>query len=263
MHLPATVTASASICAAGVEADQVVAELRRARRTESSDDKHLALLAQASRGFHEPGKRDNFFVAEMGWPRGVGWYESLFEPAVDEGAIAIGEASPTYTMFPGLGGVPERMARVIPSTKLIYLLRHPIDRMISSYLHDLAHGAETLPIGQALLGRSHYADTSRYALQIERYLRHFDESQLLILLTTDLERRPTETMDRVAHFLDLPSMWRPTDLERRLHTTTIKRVPRAWWRQLGGLAIRAQVPAFTLPERIARSRLTTPPNHPR
>ena len=48
-------------------------------------------------------KETAFFVERFGWRRGLGWYEDLFVEAGD--AIAVGEASPTYTCTPSLPGV--------------------------------------------------------------------------------------------------------------------------------------------------------------
>jgi hypothetical protein len=136
------------------------------------------------------------------------------------------------------------MARVIPSARLIYLLRDPIERMRASYLHSVSVGEESLPIDQALIGRGHYTATSSYALQIDQYLRHFDRSQLLVVLTEDLERAPEQTFDTILSFLGLSPGWRPPDLGVRHHPTSVKRVPRPWARRLGGLMIRARIPAF-------------------
>ena len=87
--------------------------------------------------YREPG----FFVAEMNWPRGPGWYESPFAGAGD--AIAHGEASPTYTMYPYFDGVPERIANVMPDVKLICVLRDPVERMRSMYVQLLARWGQS------------------------------------------------------------------------------------------------------------------------
>ncbi|MDQ3758698.1 MAG: sulfotransferase [Actinomycetota bacterium] len=214
-------------------------------------------LGQHPRVFMSPIKETNFFVAEMGWQRGVGWYESLFAPAAGQAATAIGEASPNYTLYPGLAGVPKRMSEVIPDARLVYVLRHPVERMVSSYLHSLTQGSESWPLERALFERSHYADTSRYAMQIERYLPHFDRSRLLIILSEDLEAKPAETLDRVLRFLELPPGWRPTDLGVRHHITQGKRVPRVWWRKLGGLVVRGRLSRLPVPKSAATSPFTT------
>src|SRR5204863_2222453 len=57
--------------------------------------------------FMPRNKEPDFFVAERNWPMGLDWYEAHFAAARD--AIAIGEASTTYTMYPHYAGVPERV----------------------------------------------------------------------------------------------------------------------------------------------------------
>ena len=206
--------------------------------------------------FVSPLKEPDFFIAERGWRRGLEWYESLFDAGAAAGAAAIGEASPNYTMFPTFAGVPERMSQVIPSARLIYLLRDPIDRMVSSYLHALSRAGETAPPERALLERPHYLDASRYSVQIERFLDRYDRSQLLILLAEDLDRRREATLDRVLSFLGLPEGWRPADLDVR-HGAVNTRVPRRWSRKLGALVIRGRIPAFPCLRRVAKTRLGT------
>src|SRR5438132_12654782 len=88
--------------------------------------------------------------------RGVGleWYSRLFEGA--DRARAIGAASTDYTKVPTYSEVPARIAMVLPTTQLIYVVRHPIERMRSQYVHEVATGKQTLPIEEALLSDSRY-----------------------------------------------------------------------------------------------------------
>ena len=95
--------------------------------------------------------------------------------------LALGEASTVYTKFPRYKGVAERMARVIPDVRLIYVVRHPIDRIRSHYEHRVASGAETAPMEIAVFDNPIYLDYSKYALQVEQYLQHFPREQLLIV----------------------------------------------------------------------------------
>ena len=196
-------------------------------------------------------------VAEMAWGQGLAWYESNFAAAAASEAPAIGEASPYYTMFPHVAGVPERMASVIPDARLIYVVHHPVERMISSYLHSLRYGTETLPIDGALISRSHYADASRYAMQIEQYLRYFDQSQVLVVVMEDLAGASSPAFDRLLGLADLSPGWTPPDVDHRYQPSVRKRVPRAWWRKVGGLMVRGRVPAFQVPARADTSALTT------
>src|SRR5919108_5987197 len=77
-------------------------------------------------------KELNFFMQRKNWDKGRAWYESMF-PC---NATVRGEASPGYTDYPTEPRVAERMHSLIPDAKLIYIVRHPIERMISQYVHQ-------------------------------------------------------------------------------------------------------------------------------
>lgn len=141
-------------------------------------------------------KELKFFVQEMNWSRGLQWYERHFDPAGD--VVAIGEASTHYTAYPYFGGVPERIAEVLPDVRLIYLVRQPIDRMVSFFLMRIRAGKEReRSMEKALLANPRYIDGSRYAMQIEQYLKYFPREHLVILKSEDLRNARGPTMDRV------------------------------------------------------------------
>ena len=79
----------------------------------------------------------NFFLDEN-HERGSDWYAAQFD-----GPEKIhGDTSPRYANFPLNPGVPERMVRLLPRAKLIYLVREPVERVISHYTHYVAAGYE-------------------------------------------------------------------------------------------------------------------------
>ena len=75
-------------------------------------------------------KELDFFVEEKHWGRGVEWYAAQFEDAPVRG-----ESSPSYTAYPRYRGVPERIRRVVPDAKLVYLVRDPVERIVSHFVH--------------------------------------------------------------------------------------------------------------------------------
>ena len=184
-------------------------------------------------------KESGFFVAEMNWRRGLGWYESLFDGAGD--AIAHGEASPFYTMYPFFDGVPQRIATVMPDAKLIYVLRDPVERMRSMYVQLLADGTERRPMKDALLYDARYVVLSSYALQLERYLACFDRSQILLLTSEELHDHREEVMRRVCVFLGVDP-WAPMNLSDESNRSEGKRVPTAIGRLLTPLATAEHLP---------------------
>src|SRR5207253_9196889 len=69
------------------------------------------------------------------------------------------EATPDYLFHPQ---APARAASVVPKAKIIVLLRNPVDRAISHYLHMVALGIESLSLPDAL-----EAEASRIAPDLE------------------------------------------------------------------------------------------------
>lgn len=202
-------------------------------------------------------KEPDFFLGQEAWAQGRQWYEGLFAAAGE--ARAVGEASTLYTMFPTYAGVPERIKSVVPDVRLIYVLRHPVDRMISLYGHHLMTGFERRPIAEALLLDTRYADGSRYAMQIEQYLRHFPESQLLLLTSEELGADRGAALARVCRFLDIDDHWQPPDVARVYNTRDDQRVPRDWWRLTGDILLRTGTARFVpgVVVRHNRNRLVT------
>ncbi len=155
-------------------------------------------------------KEPDFYGAQFG--RGRDWYTSLFADARD--GQLLGEASTNYsvgTLGPNGCDVPtiaRRLADDAPDVKLIYILRHPVERAYSFYV-------EQVRTAQALGQQEGYEQTfeqymqtdrrcvagSRYIDVIETYRRYFDAEQMLILTLDQLKADPATLHRRVTDFL--------------------------------------------------------------
>ena len=182
-------------------------------------DEHPDVFITGGGTFGEP----NFFVAEDNWPRGRGWYESLFDGA--GGAAAIGECSPSYTMAPAFRGVPERMAQVVPEARLVYVVRDPIARMQSMYMHQVSAGRERRRAEVALLD-DRYLGPSLYGFQLAAFLDHFDRNQVLVIASEELRDRPREALSAVFDHLAVDPAVADLDKRHRDHRSIDKPVPR-------------------------------------
>lgn len=206
---------------------------------------HYYLDAHPSISMSSPKELDYFVAEGPGtWHRGQQWYESHF-PAAE----IRGESSPNYTKRRLFPGVPERMHDAIPDAKLIYILRDPIDRMISHYVHNVSVGRERRPVHEALDGDpalNHYVHCSRYFEQLSPYLQLFPATSILVLTLEDLRSDAAEVMSRACEFLGLPpSPQVNARLKTVKHSSRLKGAPTA----VGRLAAR------TLPRRVvARGR---------
>jgi Sulfotransferase domain len=163
-------------------------------------------------------KELNYFIRELNWALGSEWYASHF----DAGAAVRGETSPHYTNYPRFDGVAERMGSVIPDARLIYMVRNPIDRMLSHYLHNVAGGYDDRPLGEALSEPdSAYVNRSRYWMQLERYLERFD-SRILVVAREDLLTQRAATMRHVFGYLGADEGFESPQFSREWETGTGK-----------------------------------------
>jgi hypothetical protein len=171
--------------------------------------------------FMSAEKELKYFLQERNWPKGLAWYESQFPVE----APVRGEASPSYTFYPMFDGVPKRMHSVIPDAKLIYVVRDPIERLISQYRHDLAEGKTSAPIEEAILplDSSMYVARSKYAVQLERFLEYYPLSQILIFTQEELKARRRATLQRVFRFLGVDESFASWKFNVEMHDSRWKR----------------------------------------
>jgi hypothetical protein len=173
--------------------------------------------------FMSQPKEPEFFIRSSGWDRGIEWYEELFAGA--GGRAAVGEASTGYSKAHAFPGVPERIASVIPEAKLIYLLRHPIERIRSHYLNFRADRLELRPPERALRENQGYVLTSSYAYQLERYLEHFDRERILLLTSEALQSDRAATLRKVYAFLGVAPDFVPDSMDLERNRSENKQIP--------------------------------------
>jgi hypothetical protein len=165
-------------------------------------------------------KELNFFIEERNWRLGVDWYRRRFEA----GAPVRGESSPNYAAFPRFDGVPARMAALIPDARLIYLVRDPIERIASHWVHNYAMRRDRGDLRTTLLyPRSTYVARSCYHAQLQRFLEHFDRSRILVLDSRDLRDRRLHTLRRVFEFLGVNPEFYHQGFEYVRHSSEEKR----------------------------------------
>ena len=174
-------------------------------------------------------KELDYFAREPASGRGIDWYRRQFAPAPAE-ATAVGEASTLYAKHPLFPGVPERIADSIPDAKLIYLVRDPIERIRSHYQHQVALGAERAPLDEAVFRDPIYIDTSRYAMQIDRYLEVFARDQLLVVTSERLLGEREAAVRDVYAFVGVDQNHVPTNLDREFYRSADRAThsPLAW-----------------------------------
>ena len=150
--------------------------------------------------FMSTPKEPNFFSMDDVYAKGADWYRSLFADAKADQIC--GEASPSYSRFPRFANTTQRIANLLPEVKLVYIMRHPVDRFYSNYVFDRTYGYRD-SIRETINDRQYVLETSNYMLQIEKYLKHFSREQMLFLLLEDLQESPSRVMTELCGFLGI------------------------------------------------------------
>ncbi|HKK30312.1 MAG TPA: sulfotransferase domain-containing protein, partial [Alphaproteobacteria bacterium] len=160
-----------------------------------------------------PEREILYFDNKTNYAKGYDWYLSHFADAPDQALI--GEKSPGYLTIVQDDGsekpTVERIYGMNPEIKLLFLLRNPVDRVMSALLHHMWLGRipPSRDLQEVLFGR--FAKASRdwrvmslsfYGRNLERYLDRFGPGQIRVwIFESDVRRRPVETLKEAALFI--------------------------------------------------------------
>lgn len=153
------------------------------------------------------GKEMRFFWRDD-WLERMEWYQAHF--ATMDTAIR-GEATPAYSAYPFHEKVADRIHSVVPEASLLYVVRDPIDRIVAHFVQMQADGdRRSFDDYMRVYDQPNnpIVCPSRYGTQLERYLRFFDSSQLLVIDQHDLKHRRPVVLHRIFTFLRVePGFW--------------------------------------------------------
>jgi hypothetical protein len=146
-------------------------------------------------------KEINFFI-DPHWSNGIEWYSNFFD---ESGKYLLrGESSPSYSKAHRHKLVVSRIKEVLPEVKLIYIVRNPIDRILSHYIEAIEGGyAPDQDINEFIFNdpEQHYILTSRYGYQLAAYLKEFSLENIIVISSEDLLKHRLGTMNKIFEFL--------------------------------------------------------------
>ncbi len=213
---------------------------------------HVQLAEQSGVFMTEP-KEPNFFSDDEIWNLGMDWYESLFVDA-SEGDLR-GESSTHYSKLPTYPDTVRRIAdHVGGATKFVYVMRHPIDRLISHYMHEWISRAFVEPLDEAIENHPELVDYGLYAKQLEPFLKEFGPQRILPVFFDRLSAYPQQELERICSFIGYtgsPS-WKEENKEQNVSN---KRLRPTFMLNLlmnipGSKAVRRAVIPYSIRERI-------------
>ncbi len=133
------------------------------------------------------------------WQQGLAWYQALF---ADAGAQQLcGEASTSYSKAPWYGDAPEKIHRLIPHAKLIYMVRDPVAQIVSHHQHIHFDELDERTLDERLLQDDFLIKVACYAYQLQQYSAFFPQRQIHIIRLEDYIQNNAEVMEGLYQFL--------------------------------------------------------------
>jgi hypothetical protein len=137
-------------------------------------------------------------------------YKLLFEGSKKEQLNL--EASPIY-LYSQTAALEIKKAN--PECRLIFILRHPVERAFSHFRQLIGDGrenhskfidalkAEEKRIAENFDFSYHYTAMGEYARQLKRFCEHFSRDQMLIIDYKNFSTSPVSTIHQISSFLSL------------------------------------------------------------
>ena len=148
--------------------------------------------------------------------RGMAWYEILFKHCA--GKKAIGEASVMYMPEAESAGL---IRQALPQATLIFVLRNPVERLISHYWHEV-RDHRPVPALETMIREQHptlkrYLYISSYHLHIQRYAETFPKEQMAVYLYDDLAADRRKFVQQVFQRIGVNADFVPPNIDTRFH----------------------------------------------
>ena len=139
--------------------------------------------------------------------------------ATPKGSIC-GEWSPIYFSHPLC---IKQLYQAAPNTKILLMLRNPIDRMMSA-LNQVAHSSKRFGFNkqqyQLFNIFSNYPkelNYSCYFYQLKQLLKYFDRSQILVLQYEKCKINPQQEISRTYRFLGIDDQYQPVSIKQSVN----------------------------------------------
>jgi len=173
------------------------------------------ILRQHSKVFIPSFKEPHFFDIPSVYQHGIEWYQKTYFKGL-RNEKCIGDFSPTYLFDKH---APQRILNDLGSeVKFIIILRNPVDRAYSHYLHSRRDEHENLSFKEALSVegnrvnennylsylRFSYVGQGMYYKMISRYFKLFSQDNFLIInFEEEFVNQRERTINKIFDFLDL------------------------------------------------------------
>lgn len=170
-------------------------------------------------------KEPNFFSNDEQYAQGIDWYSSLFAKAFE--ADILGEASTHYTKLPTYPETVKRIRHWLGHPRLIYVMRDPVDRLISQYVHQWSEREIHCDFDTALEVHPELMAYSCYAHQLTPFIEHFGKESILPVFFDRLTAQPLAEFTRVCRFIGYTGnvQWDDSASRQNVSSERTRRLP--------------------------------------
>lgn len=155
---------------------------------------HLMLLQHPEISLPTQVKETMFW--DKRFEKGTGWYEKFFQDG--RGGRRRGEIAPT--LFPS-EPARVRLWQSSPETRIIILVRDPVERAISHYRHERALGLQSGSLQDAVRRDPRILEASRYSKYLPLWIADFGQERIHLVSQESIADRPREVLNELCHFL--------------------------------------------------------------
>ena len=176
---------------------------------------------------------DDFSIENLLWDfryylksPGDEWYASLFRPS--EGQVA-GEITPAYSTLDR--GTVAHVHEVMPETKIVFMMRNPIERAWSQAVMSLDNkerGSAKFASEKRFLRvfeRNSVALLTDYRRTFENWQGFYPEEQIFVGFLEDVHFHPRELLLCLYEFLGVDTSFEPAKAQRKIHSRSDDKMP--------------------------------------
>ncbi len=158
-------------------------------------------------------KEPEFFSHDENYSKGWSWYDTFFRDK--ENAPVRADISPAYSATHFCPDAPKRIASHLPDARIVYMVRHPLERIESNFFQGL-YTKKPMPssFNRAV---KEYPPLLKYSLYwscISNYLKHFSEEQFRVLFFEDFKSGPEQFMSELCDFIGVDRSFEFRDVSK-------------------------------------------------
>lgn len=140
------------------------------------------------------------------------------------------DASTGYTKRPDQEGMAERARALLDENFLvIYVVRHPIDRILSHYHHELSIGQAGPSVDEEVRTSPRFVNYSRYAYQLQPWVDAIGLQRIRVVRFEDYKDHRLEVIAQLQGFLGLSPSCSSVDVDKVYNKSHGKPIRNRFW----------------------------------